>query len=1442
MSKCVNKKSKGFIAVAKKIGENAAEYLIETHPDFLKDDFAIDSWNDLVKAYKKLPYSQGSRVTNYMLKTIDSDLFKSENTSEHVENLLRLGGLVSVAVKTGGSAYKVFKIKGSNAAEGYSKTFVNNKFYEASKRNESKIYVENKQLIESLASALDMHYGLKNTFLIHDMPGTVSMSLYMASDINSLLNKTAEPISETVPPTASEVFFGDLNNYTEEIDLKAIELLIEFGKIKNADGFASLDKKTKSKYRSMAYDAIYGDISYYPTIDPITGNLNTPKISMLADIRKTYLKRALYPKYNNAINSKNKAVIESTLNEIEVLNAELDELNTTTSVKDALNFIAADRDFIRDTISEAKLTRRELDIYDYTFIETIIANYTNDYSINELKRSLFDDLIIDGVLSSSDYDTYRQIISDIKQMTIEYDSYRNKFLDKWVSEHFQNIKPESLNLASIAETLKYIKQLYGIPENQNVSSFSRDASNLEAELGSLGDINNVWAQIIFDKVTRINHKSREEFNLFNKKLDELTRKLKKDSKWDKLAVSIRNTKNHVKHVGVFAPFLQFDSNNNPTGSLVTMYSSFFYESRKKVQPSSADYKSKSVASAVKINNWVNWRKSNLILFDFRKLFAAEYASEDPNAVTFTQSEIDDHINEIIAHIGQQEYQRLMANAADKINSYLNAKANLLAAYNSPSRTANDIVAYEKFVETSSPFRAADKFFDNSAGKTIANVTYTHTGWKYAINVPRRFYSGGTSTGYYDSQYEEILNNPTALEFYEFIQKSIQEYLDIYPQAFVENRTSGMLPRINKANPLGEYIINKEYNKVLRRLYKVNVSPNILVNLADNIGLMANTGSLYSEIPVDVFKRKEMYLQTTGISDMSVEDQELYIPDVVKAFAYASILYRNKTAITTDLLLAKGVIDKLVHRKDNVETVNVQNIKQAYDTFSDNFYERFNKEIARSRTFKDTLGREKTITDLTAYNVFTKWMYATLLGWNIKIAGVQFVSNFKYAFDQAFGGQFVDLKDFLTAYAYMSPTVIKFMGDAMSPILYPAKKLWGSELPYEKTLPYKIKNIITKNNVFETIAMTMTNEEGKHIYNSDDPNFKETVKAWWAEIASPSALMKQADYLNQGALFLAYVMKTKVKIAGTEYSLFDLYGSDGVIDLDVENKIIKFGNNVFSVTDDEIAEIQKQSYKGIEGGKELLIMTFGNYQNKRSPVTVKRTTVGKALIAFKSWIFSQGSSLYANPRHNPILNQTTAGTYKDWGFLGYRAVNIFNPKKLIENIKNAYGDKKLSKWNTPETYHYRSNFRKAHSHFITIMLLSALSLLDILSKVSDDDDEETDGVVNYLKNILNKFFVEYTFFDNPLSVLVIAKNTVAPLAFAGRIVYLGLEFVVDGGVWNPKIVEYKDFEVNRKKQKMVRGRPIDRLGEKAFWGLVPGASAVKKNKETLQEIEKIIQNR
>ena len=241
--------------------------------------------------------------------------------------------------------------------------------------------------------------------------------------------------------------------------------------------------------------------------------------------------------------------------------------------------------------------------------------------------------------------------------------------------------------------------------------------------------------------------------------------------------------------------------------------------------------------------------------------------------------------------------------------------------------------------------------------------------------------------------------------------------------------------------------------------------------------------------------------------------------------------------------------------------------------------------------------------------------------------------------------------------------------------------------------------------------------------------------------APYELTRRAEYLNQGTTFVAMMLGNPIKdLSGKERNLWEAYDSNG-----------KWNTKEFGT---EISLEERKKFKHrLEQVKKSI---HGNYDTS-SAVKIKKTTLGRAVMMFRSWVAEGFANRFEAEKDDLLLGRKRKGrliTLKEQGV-------VKGPLLILGQMANflTFGGTfkaTLDKLSPVDKANMRKNAAEV------VLYLSLYSLVLILKSIDSDDDDEKKAL-NALLNVSFRVQNDMAFFTSPLAFEKITQSSIPAMS-------------------------------------------------------------------------------
>lgn len=744
---------------------------------------------------------------------------------------------------------------------------------------------------------------------------------------------------------------------------------------------------------------------------------------------------------------------------------------------------------------------------------------------------------------------------------------------------------------------------------------------------------------------------------------------------EKLAAEHKQLIDKVKNNSLFKTkgfdiFKQLDADKNWSGNLINKFNVEYHKTFSKYGGNfyKALQKSNLESNKSIIKQYFDWYNQNHIVIDYSKLEDKEY------------------IKTLSEQLGEKHTKSLIEQAKEKLEAFQIAEKEYLdwLEDNEVNPDKRQIAHYNWSI-INSPFKA----FEATQGKDYTLFSGLHPRY-----YKKDFVTASPISKHFDSNYENIENNPELEEYLDFVSNTMNRLIDNLPSKYLSKKglSKNFLPIINKD------LIDKYAKEGELGSYKSAFGEWA-------INLISDTEKSDIKSVDEVTGRPDFQLNVAGLNPITKYDiaEKKYIRDTTKQsddvfkaidLAISSIAnYEHKSSIEdTYKLVSRGFeyvgvndfgINVNKNELKNVKTLNEFSDKVFYDKNND-IGKGFEKKVLNAEEQKDKTSLEKRLAEIeeeikiveaikdkkglnelmlekdtikqvikklgknisldrTGRNLL-KYVQLKSMAFNIFSSTNEFVFGIVSNFIYSTGNEVFSTKDWKKALGIMLTNF----------------KIYGKGFDNKKI-----------NNLFKIYGV----DEHSVIENSD---LSSKVENHMYKFQMGS------EKFTRGVTLIATMLATKVQTENGEISLWDLYNEEGKIDNSkLSKEQIENWNTETKGT--ELNEYDRFNNK-IKG---LFNKLHGNYDTS-TPILFKSTLLGLAVSQFRTWIYEGVASRLEKEHYDANLQLQLKGRYrtmttgkawsalanylmfKDDAFEGLESVDEANIKKNVTEVSLAIG--------------------------------------------------------------------------------------------------------------------------------------------------------------------------
>lgn len=908
----------------------------------------------------------------------------------------------------------------------------------------------------------------------------------------------------------------------------------------------------------------------------------------------------------------------------------------------------------------------------------------------------------------------------------------------------------------LAERAKYkspeelIREFHNLDDLSMIREWGLDLSHTAIKLLTDTDI------LIRNALTRADNEIKEKVNEIN--------------------TLFKNLKDKGKDISLF---WQKDVNGNFNGNIVNRYSDNWWKSRrearntlkktiKAINEDSAltPEKAKRLKSKA-LRTYYNFIKANAETIDIRFFIKDNFISSGFNK--------NDYINYLESTFGKARTTVIINQALESYKKYTEdldfIKEGLQAKLDVGEITQDEYKdSLDNWISKNSPEIWLNQN-DPEATEFIQNFN------NYVVVKPKKFIKG-KPTGWYDSNYEIIENDPDMLEAYNYVREFIKEMLSYLPKYLTKDQdvNAAFLPRV--AKELLADITMKDFMGGLAVLKE---------DWIQSITSKERLNNRYLEID-PVTNKPYKTIPSAFITNIPVEDRSFELDKILAVFAKMAIEYKWKSKIEDSVLLTNRFVENISSSKKRKQNksdelkalkellgyaidVNLYNQPKAEEgkssklkIFQGNSYiadedikdkvdSRFHKlrssnienDVILETLEKEFKGKVRIVSQKKKYKYLQdKASEIEEKFYNKEITEKEYNALIKPIEDEALllgrsvvwssvGDKFIRWNQALALGFNPFSAVNNYMFGVTSNIIWSAGNtdftpkdmwralgmVWRSSLNLKNKQRDKVSNLIIK---FDILQETIE-------YKSDGRNSTlEKIKN------SPYVLLKAGDYLIKGQTFIALMLNTKITdINGNERSLYDAFDNEG------NWKVDEFGDNKSWNGDFTNEEHMQEFLKFRNKSTQLIKKLHGNFDTY-SPTKYKKYILGRMIGQFRfSWMIEGIEQRFGKKRFDDMLGREVEGRWRSYYQLGFRQ-SLKTLIKLALHQQSAFKGIRAQ-----DRAIIEENMRR---NLMEIYLYAVMFSLYIMLKHGFDDDDDDDKTKFIVMNMLQRVMADTTFYITP----------------------------------------------------------------------------------------------
>ena len=853
-----------------------------------------------------------------------------------------------------------------------------------------------------------------------------------------------------------------------------------------------------------------------------------------------------------------------------------------------------------------------------------------------------------------------------------------------------------------------------------------------------------------------------------------------------------------------------------TNRLVYRFSPEFFEASQRARNLLLNNKSEK-----KYSEFAKWMEENEIMMNPIILFPTKLGDEyhwgqSENMYSdYDQAMREKHIQELKETLGERDFDMYMERMQEKINTFIFQYHQIKQGLMNNGLSGQELeIQLKNWELENSPYYFAQRILHNKTLENSEGIIVRNIGYSFVESIPRKFRPDGSETGYYDKNYEKIQADPQLAEFYETLLGITHQLANMLPSEKRKELGINGLPflakDITELFAKGNWIGMTE--ELMDQMVNLTRSPDEddidrrdrdpqtgRVNFKTRLHLNTGAEEVKSRVKAKMIEyrlQEAAYLKT-----LSVEERQAILNNVemnfrkdivndlqsqrsedlsttMKAYIMATVMYHHKANVEdmlnimsqfagnrgafvveggviqtnkeTGLPIVEGEAKKKIESlRFNIEaflTGKTHKTQGKSDTKSYTSAEKKRKaewekllaeaesKLQSGELTQDAYDAHKEAIEEELAKIggtyeaakfgdaALKWVQLKGLGWNM-LAGL---NNF--------------------AFGYVSNSIEAASGEFMDEMsLAESRKMLGSSVArnlsfnhYSDSNTKKIRKMIE---LFDVLKDAST-----ELYKAGN---KSTIASRF-RFLSPFQVVKRIEYVNQGQTFIAHMLFKKVKdLNGNEFSMWEAFDNNGVWKTEQfgEMDMVEFAHTKTSVD-------------------QLIKRLHGNY-DELSPLKIKESIEGRALIQFKSWFPETWRKYFGKETPDYILGDQYKGRYITiWDNL----INSDTRSKtftasiseILRKYLNVTTFGAVKNFSDPNAFSFMTevdmrNMKRNIHQFIFQMNLFAMYYL--LKYLADDDDE--DKLFNASANIaihqISRLTGELEMYSSPTALMDFTKN-------------------------------------------------------------------------------------
>lgn len=591
----------------------------------------------------------------------------------------------------------------------------------------------------------------------------------------------------------------------------------------------------------------------------------------------------------------------------------------------------------------------------------------------------------------------------------------------------------------------------------------------------------------------------------------------------------------------------------------------------------------------------------------------------------------------------------------------------------------------------------------------------------------------------DSKYDKIQKDPVLKEFYEFYLSSLGQNNEELPS--YDRAQSNYLP---------------ELRKTPAELFTEDKGVMTAMGLLNDELLKSFMEATDSEIEHDITIAGETYktVRTSMMSDyLNPAEKSKDIFNVLLVHTKMALNYKYKSQIEPMAQAAQQLIQEvkgikevskdgqIIAKEDRFGQVisnekNLENTRKrlTYLINSAIYGERRAKEVVGKKEHTLKTGEKVAFSTGKTIDSLIKFTYVKAFSLpNIVTPSVNILLGLTQNFIYAAAGKHIDNASLYWAYSKIVPSSAKSFG-----------------------------KIINR----EDLEMVIAWMRDLNILDDINESAYGEAQSWdrWLTI-----LQSKAEYINQGAVMLAYLKKNKLKDKnGNEVSIIDAYKI-------VNGAPVWNTDKMGEQTQPKANEVFSEDMRGVNMFRlrmKIKGINFYIHGDYSSALEGKHTSWGRAAMLFKTWLFQTWMHRFGAEREDMNLQETVKGRYRSYLKVHTMEGLELNYKQIAGLVLKGLFSKRA--FNTLSEIDKVNLMRNVREIQFIVGMYGVVAMLMLAGGAGDDDEESAFLMknLNLATNLMNKTQSDLMFYMNPGSTGQVLNNLIPLISTVNDLMGVG----------------------------------------------------------------------